>query len=149
MTTNILIAFIVFFFIHVFMIRRNQNRDQYVAFILSSIISILFLLFSSKGNNTEDIVISTLFLSSCILSIFWFYYTFPTGLSSKLLYMMSKKMNNEKIINKYKKNLIISRIEFLKKNKFIKEKNNFLCTLWRGKATSTWSLYIKKILNKR
>ena len=149
MIANILLAFIVFFLIHVLMIRRNQNRDQYVAFILSSIISISFLLHSSKSNNTEDILISALFLSSCILSIFWFYYTFPTGLSSKLLYMISKKMNNKKIISMYKKNLIISRIEFLKKNKFIKEKNNFLCAIWKGKVTSTSSIYIKKILNKR
>jgi hypothetical protein len=149
MIMNTFLAFLIFFLTHILLIRRNKNRDQYVAFIFSSIISILFLINFAKDNNTEELFISTFFLSSCILGIFWFYYTFPTGLSSRLLYMMNKKINNKEIINKYKKDLITSRIKFLEKNKFIKKKNNFLFSLWRGKIISKSSLYINFVLNKK
>jgi hypothetical protein len=149
MIADIFLAFLIFFLIHVLLIRRNKNRDQYVAFILSGIISISFLVNFAKNNTTENILISVFFLSSCILSVFWFYYTFPTGLSSKLLYMMNKKITNKKIINMYKKKLIASRVSFLKDNKFIIEKNNCFYALWKGEIISKWSTYINFILNKR
>lgn len=149
MIFNVLISLSVFTFVHIFLIRMKKKRDQYKVWFFSYIVGILaFFLFDNK-NSAHENSIYFLFLSSCFLGIWWFYYTFPTGLSSKLLYMLKNNKTEKQIIKEYKNTLIVRRINFLKEHSFIFEKKNYLYPTLKGKMIGFCAFFAYYLLNTK
>ena len=148
---NFPIFYIFFFIIFSIFIKKLFNIKNVIQnFIFNLIFSLL--LFSYFNYNSHNYMLNIYFILSVNIFFLWFYYTFIEGFSSKLIILIYKFKDKNKIkksfLDKQKKNIIIAdRLFYLRKGKYLKQKNSKFFLTNKTKIIAFLHNFISKLLN--
>lgn len=145
------LLFIFFFiFFSIFIKKKFKIQNILKNFIINFFFSLIFFSFFNYESNNYSL--NLYFILSVNLLFLWFYYTFVEGFSSKLIILIFKLKQKNKIkkyfLNKKNENIIIiKRLNYLQNKKYIKKnKLNFYLTT-KAKFIGTIHNLISTFLN--